>query len=71
VALEDAGVPTDRVARVERVISTAILGFAVSEVAGRFRNHSRRQLDADFDVLQAFLGRFIESEMSGSDPGPP
>jgi AcrR family transcriptional regulator len=64
-ALEDAGVPSDRVAQVERLVSTAILGFAVSEVAGRFRKHSRRQLDADFEVLQALLGRFIESEMSG------
>jgi hypothetical protein len=63
--LEDAGVPPDRVAQVERLVSTAILGFAVSEVAGRFRKHSRRQLNADFEVLQALLGRFIESEMSG------
>jgi len=65
VALEDAGVPTDRIALVERLISTAILGFAVSEVGGRFRNRSRRQLDLDFEVLQTVLGRFIESEMSG------
>ena len=64
-ALEVAGVPPDRVAQVERLVSTAILGFAVSEVAGRFRIHSRRQLDADFEVLQTLLGRFIESEVSG------
>jgi AcrR family transcriptional regulator len=61
-ALVDAGVPPGRVAQVERLVSTAVLGFAVSEVAGRFRMHSRRQLDADFEVLQALLGRFIESE---------
>jgi len=65
VALEEAGVPTDQVALVERLISTAILGFVVSEVGGRFRNHSRRQIDSDFEVLQSVLGRFIESEVSG------
>jgi AcrR family transcriptional regulator len=63
-ALADAGVPADRIAQVERVVSTAILGFAVSEAGGRFRNHSRRQLDTDFEVLQTLLGRFIESEIS-------
>jgi hypothetical protein len=51
-----------RIAQSERLISTAILGFAASEAAGRFRNHSRRQLDADFALLQELLGRFIEFE---------
>ena len=64
VALGDAGVPEDRVAQVERLVSTAVLGFAVSEAAGRFRNHSRRQLDADFDVLQKLLSTFIEAQSS-------
>jgi AcrR family transcriptional regulator len=58
-ALDDAGVPGDRVAQVERLVSTAVLGFAVSEAAGRFRHRSRPELDADFDVLQALLRRFI------------
>ena len=62
-ALGDAGVPADRVAQVERLVSTAILGFAVSEVGGRFRNHTRRQLDADFEALRSLLGQFIESEI--------
>jgi AcrR family transcriptional regulator len=61
-ALGDAGVPADRVAQVERLVSTAVLGFAVSEAAGRFHHHSRRQLDSDFDALQALLSRFIEAE---------
>ena len=64
--LGEVGVPADRIAQVERLVSTAILGFAVSEVAGRFRNHSRRQLDEDFEVLQAFLRLFIESEQVDS-----
>jgi AcrR family transcriptional regulator len=61
-ALRDAGVPGHRVAQAERLISTAVLGFAVSEAAGRFRHHSHRQLDADFNAMQALLRRFIEAE---------
>jgi AcrR family transcriptional regulator len=34
--LLDAGVPPREIPRVERLISTAILGYAVSEVSGRF-----------------------------------
>jgi AcrR family transcriptional regulator len=65
LALREAGVKEDRIAQSERLISTAILGFAVSEVAGRFRQHSRRQLDADFEQLQGVLTQFIESESRG------
>jgi AcrR family transcriptional regulator len=61
-ALKEAGVDEARIAQSERLISTAILGFAASEAAGRFRNHSRRQLDADFALLLELLGRFIEFE---------
>lgn len=67
-ALVEAGVPEDRTGQVERLVSTAILGFAVSEVAGRFRNHTRRQLDADFEVLQTLLAAFIQSQ--GTDLAP-
>ena len=63
-ALGQAGVPEDRVAQVERLVSTAVLGFAVSEVAGRFRHHTRRQLDADFQALQNVLAGYIQSEAS-------
>ena len=68
-ALDDAGVPDDRVAQVERLVSTAVLGFAVSEAAGRFRDHSRRQLDADFAALQALLARFIEAQAAKEPSG--
>lgn len=61
-ALGEAGVPKDRVAQVERLESTAVLGFAVSEVAGRFHGHSRRQLDSGFEALQAMLAAFIQAE---------
>lgn len=65
-ALEEAGVASKDVAQIERLISTAILGFTVSEAAGRFRNHSRRQLDADFDLLQAMLGQLINAKVTQS-----
>jgi hypothetical protein len=68
-ALGDAGVPHGRVTQVERLVSKAVLGFAVSEAAGRFGSHSRRQLDADFAALQGLLARFIEAEATSKAPG--
>jgi AcrR family transcriptional regulator len=35
-ALLDAGVPEQQVARLERMLSTFVLGYAISEVGGRF-----------------------------------
>jgi hypothetical protein len=70
-ALKEAGVEESRIPQTERLISTAILGFAASEAAGRFRNHSRRQLDADFAVLQELLGQFIEYESRIASEGNP
>jgi len=66
-ALQHAGVQDKRVAQLERLISTAILGFAASEAAGRFGNHSRRQLDDDFALLQGLLRRYIESQTTVVD----
>ncbi|HTU74890.1 MAG TPA: TetR/AcrR family transcriptional regulator [Trebonia sp.] len=43
-ALVDAGVPDQQVARVERLASTLVLGYAVSETGGRFAaTHPREQ----------------------------
>ena len=53
--LELAGIGADESSQVERLISTAVLGFAASEVAGRFDGLSRAQLDRDFDVLVDML----------------
>ena len=61
-ALRRAGVPEGSDRRCERLISTAILGFAVSEVAGRFRNHSRPELDQDFDRLLELLADLVRAE---------
>lgn len=54
-ALRQAGVDPGHVTQIERLISTAVLGFAVSEVSGPFQNHSREVLDADFDRLLQLL----------------
>jgi AcrR family transcriptional regulator len=54
-ALREGGVPQAGVARAERLISTAVLGFAVSEAAGRFRQHQQSVIDADFAELLRWL----------------
>ena len=54
-ALENAGVAEADVARVERLVSTIVLGFATSEVAGRFDAHSRTTLDSDYSALERMI----------------
>ncbi len=67
-ALRKAGVADGDVERVERLISTIVLGFAASEVSGRFRAHSRKVLDADFaaleDLIQMGLAGFVTAPRS-------
>ena len=58
-ALTRAGVDPQQVPRTERLISTAILGYAASEAAGRFAQHSRRDRNADFTQLLDMLAQFI------------
>ena len=48
-ALRDAGVPTTLVPRIERLISTFVIGFAASEAGGRFAAHDQSVRDADFE----------------------
>lgn len=54
-ALREAGVTEDQVERAERIISTIALGFAASEVSGRFSGHSRATIDGDHRALDAFV----------------
>ena len=54
-ALREGGLPETEVARAERLLSTAILGFAASEAAGRFRQHDQSVIDADFAELIRWL----------------
>jgi len=46
-------------ARAERLISTAVLGFAASEAAGRFRHHDQSVIDEDFAELLRWLRRAL------------
>jgi AcrR family transcriptional regulator len=54
-ALREGALPEAAVAQAERLISTAVLGFAVSEAAGRFRQHDPAVIDADFAELLRWL----------------
>ncbi len=54
-ALRESGLPESDVARTERLISTAVLGFAASEASGRFRHHEQSVIDADFAELLRWL----------------
>jgi AcrR family transcriptional regulator len=58
-ALTDAGVPEALVPRAERLLSTFVIGFAASEVGGRFAAHDQAVRDADFEWAweQIILGR--------------
>lgn len=64
-ALLDAGVPEDQVPRLERLLSTVILGYAASEVGGRFRRRldlaeRRRLLQSQAAAGHATLARLLE-----------
>jgi AcrR family transcriptional regulator len=58
-ALREGGLPEGEVARAERLISTAVLGFAASEAAGRFRQHDQSVIDEDFAELLRWLRRSL------------
>ena len=57
-ALTSAGVPAAEVPRLERVLSTFVIGFAASEASGRFADQARA--DADFRYAQQLLGQVIQ-----------
>lgn len=61
VSLRAAGVAADQIERVERIVSTIALGYAVSEVSGRFKGHSRATLDEDHQALATFVRAGIQS----------
>lgn len=67
-ALRQAGVAETDVARVERLISTIVLGFAASEVSGRFRAHSRKTLDADYAELEDIISIGLSHYVASSRP---
>jgi AcrR family transcriptional regulator len=59
-ALEEGGIAKTDVARTERVISTAMLGFAASEAGGRFASRSTREVNADFSATEAMVEGYLE-----------
>jgi AcrR family transcriptional regulator len=61
-ALTTAGIDPSRVAQTERLLSTVILGFLVSEVSGRFQKHSKKTVNADFERLLELLVILIATE---------
>ncbi|HET9079313.1 MAG TPA: WHG domain-containing protein [Trebonia sp.] len=54
-ALRDTGLTDTAASRAERLLSTAVLGFAASEAAGRFRQHHQTVIDQDFAELLRWL----------------
>jgi AcrR family transcriptional regulator len=68
-ALTEAGIPRDQVARTERLLATAILGFAASEVAGRFRERDQDVIDQDFAELIRWLSIAVATLRQLARPG--
>jgi hypothetical protein len=62
-ALLDAGVPDREVARVERLVSTWLLGFAISEVSGRFATRDPRERRALLEGVDLPAHRKLESKL--------
>lgn len=66
-ALLEAGVPADQVARMERLLSTFVLGYAISEVGGRFAagtlgtRERRAQLPATELPAHRELARWLDA----------
>jgi AcrR family transcriptional regulator len=65
-ALREAGLGEDDVVQLERLMATAVLGFAASEAGGRFAAHSAAQLDADFARLQDILAAAVLGAMEAT-----
>jgi AcrR family transcriptional regulator len=61
-ALREGALPEAAVVQAERLISTAVLGFAVSEATGRFRQHDQAVIDADFAELLRWLRLALSSQ---------
>jgi AcrR family transcriptional regulator len=58
-ALRDAGLPDTQVPRVERLLSTFVMGFAISEASGRFAARGI-EVEADFTYAQNLVFELIE-----------
>ncbi len=56
LALRDAGLESAAAARMERLLSTVVMGFALSEATGRFRDID---VDQEFDGALELLARLV------------
>jgi hypothetical protein len=65
-ALRDAGMPDAQLARVGRLLSTFVMGFAISEASGRFAARGI-EVEADFTFAQNLIFELIER--GASAPG--
>jgi AcrR family transcriptional regulator len=59
-AIREAGVPEPHVGRVERLVTTFVIGFAASEALGRFA-HRSIDLNTEFEADLADLKRLIKA----------
>ncbi len=59
--LREAGVEESRIPSAERIVTTLIFGYAVSEATGRFRGHSRAQLDRDYACIEAVVEQALQA----------
>ena len=60
-ALREAGVPEPHVGRLERLVTTFVIGYAASEVLGRFASRAL-DLNAEFEADLADLRRLISDQ---------
>jgi len=65
-ALMDAGVPDDQIARVERLVSTLVLGYAISETSGRFAAGDPRERRAMLDGVDLPAHRKLASNLEAA-----
>lgn len=70
-ALAELGVPADEVPRVERLMSTLVLGFAASEVSGRFASTDPDTRDGDFAAVEAWVAQLVAAAVAGAVPTAP
>jgi hypothetical protein len=59
-AIREAGVPEPQVGRLERLVTTFVIGFAASEVLGRFAGRTV-DYNAEFDADLADLWQLIKA----------
>jgi AcrR family transcriptional regulator len=59
-AIREAGVPEAQVGRLERLVTTFVIGYAASEVLGRFA-HRSAGFSAEFEADLADLERLIKA----------